>query len=78
MLHIDELKPLLDGKEIIKELKINPGKQIGILLESLLDKQIESPTFTKERAIDFLNKKREEIKNIFPIENTKQKKKKNK
>jgi len=78
LLHMDELKPLLDGKEIIKELKIQPGKEIGVLLESLLDKQIESPTFTKEKAIDFLNKKREEIKNIFPIEKTKQKKKKNK
>ena len=59
LLHLDELKPLLNGKEIIKELQIKPGKEIGVLLQSLLDKQIESPDFTRDCAIDFLNKTQE-------------------
>ena len=76
LLHLDELKPLLNGKEIIKELQIKPGKEIGVLLQSLLDKQIESPDFTRDCAIDFLNKKREEIKDSFTESTKKEKKKK--
>ena len=62
MLHIDELKPLFNGQDIIKILNIKPGKEIGILLELLMNEQIKNPNFTKENAIEFLNKKKEELK----------------
>jgi tRNA nucleotidyltransferase (CCA-adding enzyme) len=61
MLHIDELKPLYNGQEIIKLLNMKPGKQIGKMLELLIEEQIKDPNITKESALDFLNKKKEEI-----------------
>ena len=61
MLHIDEMKPLFNGQEIIKMLNIKPGKEIGKLLELLIEEQIKDPNFSKESAIEFLNKKKEEI-----------------
>ena len=61
MLYIDELKPLFSGQEIIKSLNMKPGKEIGKLLELLIEEQIKDPNFGKETAIDFLNKKKEEI-----------------
>ena len=35
LLHVDALKPLFNGQEIIELLKIKPGKEIGKLLELL-------------------------------------------
>ena len=61
MLHIDEMKPLYNGQDIIKTLNMKPGKEIGKLLELLIEEQIRDPNITKESAIDFLNKKKEEI-----------------
>ena len=61
MLHIDELKPLYNGKEIIKLLNIKPGKEVGKLLEILIDEQIKEPNISKESALELLNKKKEEI-----------------
>jgi tRNA nucleotidyltransferase/poly(A) polymerase len=68
LLHIDNLKPLFDGNEIIKILKIKPGKIIGILIESLINIQIEEPKITKEEAINFLTKKRNQL-NFLELEN---------
>ena len=68
LLHIDNLKPLFDGNEIIKILKIKPGKIIGILIESLINIQIEDPKITKESAINFLTKKRNQL-NFLESEN---------
>ena len=61
MLHIDELKPLYNGQEIIKLLNIKPGKEVGKLLEILIDEQIKEPNISKESALELLNKKKEEI-----------------
>lgn len=61
MLHIDELKPLYNGQEIIKLLNIKPGKEVGKLLEILIEEQIKEPNFSKESALELLNKKKEEI-----------------
>ena len=81
MLHIDELKPLYNGQEILELLNMKPGKQIGKLLELLIEEQFKDPNITKESALDFLNKKKEELcKNTNDNDNNKksEKKKKNK
>ena len=61
MLHIDELKPLFSGQEIIGLLNLKPGKEIGKLLEFLIEEQIKDPNMNKEIAKEFLVKKKEEI-----------------
>ena len=61
MLHIDEMKPLFNGQDIIKILDIKPGKIIGKMIEALIDEQIKEPNLTKEEATDFLMKKKDEI-----------------
>ena len=76
LLHIDDLKPLFDGNEIIKILNIKPGKIIGILIESLINIQIEDPKISKESAIDFLTKKRNQLKHLESENNQKSHKKK--
>ena len=48
---INEMKPLLNGKDIKKELNISDGKQIGILLSYLIEEQIKNPKITKDEAI---------------------------
>ena len=78
LLHIDDMKPLLDGQAIISTLQISPGKEIGVLLESLVDRQIEMPTMSHSAAVEFLNKKREEIKGKYVTESNKKSGKKNK
>jgi len=61
LLHVDELKPLFSGQEIIQLLNLKPGKEIGKLLELLIDEQIKDQNMNKEIAKDFLGKKKEEI-----------------
>jgi hypothetical protein len=51
---ISEMKPLLNGKDIKKELNITDGKQIGTLLTYLIEEQIKNPKITKDEAIIFL------------------------
>ena len=58
MLHIDDMKPLFTGQDIIKILNIKPGKIIGKLLELLIEEQIKDQNYTKEMANDFLMKKK--------------------
>ena len=83
LMHIDELKPLFNGQEIIKMLEIKPGKEVGKLMDLLLDKQIENQDFDKDSAIIFLNKKKEELEldksyDSTPSKSGKKKGKKNK
>ena len=61
LLHVDALKPLFNGQEIIELLKIKPGKEIGKLLELLIDEQIKDQNMDKEKSVVFLGKKKEEI-----------------
>ena len=61
MCHIDEMKPLFTGQDIIKLMNIKPGKQIGKLLELLIDEQIKDKNLSKENAEEFLHKKRDEL-----------------
>jgi tRNA nucleotidyltransferase (CCA-adding enzyme) len=66
---VDELEPLLKG-DMIKDIFQAKGKEIGILLESLIEKQISQPDLTKDEAISFLHKKREEFSDsIQKVEN---------
>ena len=61
ILHVDALKPLFNGQDIIELLKIKPGKEIGKLLELLIDEQIKDQNMDKERSIVFLGNKKAEI-----------------
>jgi len=47
----------IDGKDLIKEFSIKPGKEIGSMLKFLLDKVLESPlNNTKEQLIAIIYK----------------------
>ena len=61
MMHIDKMKPLFNGKEILEKLNIKAGKELGILIENLIDEQIKEPKLNKDDAIVFLKKKKDEI-----------------
>ncbi len=49
-----DLKPLLNGNEIMEILNLKPGRIIGILKNKLLDAQMEGKVKTKEEAINFI------------------------
>ena len=78
MLHIDKMKPLFNGKEILEILNTKSGKEIGILIEYLVEEQIKDPKISKEYAIELLKKKKEEISSIINNNNDNSKKSKNK
>ena len=61
MMHIDKMKPLFNGKELLEKLNMKAGKELGILIEYLLDEQIKEPKLSKDDAIELLKKKKEEI-----------------
>ena len=61
MLHIDKIKPLFPGKELLEILDIKTDKMIKPLLDYLIDEQIKNPKLDKEQAIKLLNKKLEEL-----------------
>ena len=61
MLHIDKMKPLYNGKELLEILNMKGGKELGILIEYLVDEQIKDPKLDKEQAIELIKKKKEEI-----------------
>ena len=61
MMHIDKMKPLFNGKELLEKLNMKAGKELGILIEYLLDEQIKDPKLSKDDAIELLKKKKDEI-----------------
>ena len=61
MMHIDKMKPLFNGKEILEKLNMKAGKELGILIEYLIDEQIKEPKLNKDDAIVLLKKKKDEI-----------------
>ena len=61
LLHIDKMKPLFNGKEIIKILNIKAGKEVGLLIDYLLDEQIKDSSLDKNKAIELLKIKKDEI-----------------
>ena len=76
MMHIDEMKPLFSGQDIMQILNIKPGSEIGILVECLIEEQIKKDNYSKDEAKEFLINKKEELANKNP--NNKKKKNKNK
>ena len=52
--NIENIKPLLDGKEIIKLLNIKDGKQIKKYINLILKEQINNPNITKEDCINII------------------------
>ena len=61
LLHIDKMKPLFNGKELISILNIKAGKEVGLLIDYLLDEQIKDSSLDKDKAIELLKIKKEEI-----------------
>ncbi len=61
MMHIDKMKPLFNGKEILEKLNMKAGKELGILIEYLIDEQIKETKLNKDDAIVLLKKKKDEI-----------------
>jgi len=86
MMHIDKMKPLFNGKEILEKLNMKAGKELGILIDFLIDEQIKEPKLSKDDAIELLKKKKDEIainvntndKNNHSKKNTNKKNKKGK
>lgn len=48
------LPKFLDGKEIMKILKINPGPKLGEIIDALKEAQIEGIVKCKEEAVEFI------------------------
>ena len=44
-------KPLIDGNEVMKILKIKPGKKVGKILEELREKQLTGKIKDREGAV---------------------------
>ena len=51
------IKPFLDGTEIMKILNIPPSKEVGKILESLVDAQLEEKVKNRDQAIDYIKNK---------------------
>ncbi|MBI2463338.1 CCA tRNA nucleotidyltransferase [Candidatus Peregrinibacteria bacterium] len=51
-------KPLLTGNDVMKELKLKPGKEIGKILEELREKQLAKELTTKKSALVWLRSKK--------------------
>lgn len=47
-------KPLLDGNEVMKILKLSQGKEVGIALKKLREAQLEGRVKSAEEAVEFL------------------------
>ena len=60
--NVNEIKPIMDGKEIQKNFPGIPFKYIGTLRDSLINRQIEtSYNFSKDDAINLLKSKIQEL-----------------
>ena len=78
MLHIDQLKPLFNGKDLLGILNIESGKEIPIFIEFLLDEQIKNPKLNREEAIEKLKNKKEELGSNISYDDKNKNKKNNK
>ncbi len=55
---------LLDGKDIMRELKLPSGKIIGIILEYLAELQVEGVFTTRDEALTYLREHKKELCNL--------------
>ncbi len=60
-----KLKLLLNGKEIMKELKLKPGPQIGQLLKIIEEAQLEGRIKNKKQAKQYLREYKININNYY-------------
>jgi len=49
-----EVKPPVNGYEVMELLKISPGRAVGIIMDSLKEQLIIDPDMTKEEAVTFV------------------------
>ena len=61
LLYIEKMNALIDGKELQEILNIKSPKEVGPLIDYLLDEQIKDPKLNKDQAIELLKKKKEEM-----------------
>ena len=61
MLHIDKMKSLYNGKDILEIMDIKTDKVIKPLLDYLIDEQIKNPKLDKNQALELLTKKLEDF-----------------
>ena len=52
---IENIKPLLDGKQIKQKFNIKNGKDIKKYIDNLIKEQINNPNITQEECINYLN-----------------------
>ena len=62
--NVDEMKPIIDGKQLKKEYPGIPLKYIGEIINLLISKQIEINNFSEEDAMNVIKSKIEELKII--------------
>ncbi len=46
-------RALIDGHDLLRELRLSPGPHIGKLLETILDAQLEGRLKTKRQALRY-------------------------
>jgi tRNA nucleotidyltransferase/poly(A) polymerase len=51
-----EPKPFLTGEDVMKTLKIKPGKKVGKILAELREKQLDGEIKNKKQALDCIKK----------------------
>jgi tRNA nucleotidyltransferase (CCA-adding enzyme) len=54
MENIENVKPLLDGKEIMKILNMKDGKKLKNYINLILKEQINNPNMTKDDCINLI------------------------
>lgn len=59
--NVDELKPIIDGKRLKKEFPGISLKNIGEIINILINKQIELNNFSEEDAMNVIKTKIEEL-----------------
>jgi tRNA nucleotidyltransferase (CCA-adding enzyme) len=50
-------KRLINGNDIIKVLKVKPGKKVGTILDKVREEQLNKKIETKKQAIEYIKKK---------------------
>ncbi|KAK9366337.1 hypothetical protein V1509DRAFT_630041 [Lipomyces kononenkoae] len=66
-----QLKPILDGKEVMKVMELQKGPQIAEFLQKVIEWQFEFPDKNKDDCLEYLHKlKLEERRDHMYIENT--------
>jgi tRNA nucleotidyltransferase/poly(A) polymerase len=58
---LTEPRRLLDGKRLMQELNLAPGKQVGILLEGILEEQLRGRVTSPEEAIAWARTRQEAL-----------------